>query len=115
MKMNLHKFSTSIKKITHYLHSPLQIYEHFNRFINIFKHCRPRSLAAVSLHKRPPYCTQLRMPPNTWSVVIFAKIEIPEGLTAILHNNFNSPIRAFFIFLLSSCSAEMKPRIEMGN
>ena len=25
----------------------------------------------------------------------------------------NSPIRAFFIFLLSSCSAEMKPRIEI--
>ncbi len=24
-----------------------------------------------------------------------------------------SPIRAFFIFLLSSCSAEMKPRIEI--
>ena len=89
MKTNLHKFSTSIKKITHYLHSPLQTYEHFNRFINIFKHCRPCSLAAVSLHKRPPYCTQIRMPPNTWSVVIFAKIEIPEGLTAILHNNFN--------------------------
>ena len=47
------QFSTSIKKITHYLHSPLQIYEHFNRFINILKHCRPRSLAAVSLQPRP--------------------------------------------------------------
>ncbi len=70
MKTNLHKFSTSIKKITHYLHSPLQIYEHFNRFINIFKHCRQRSLAAVSLHKRLQYCTQIRMPPNMWSVVI---------------------------------------------
>ncbi len=46
-----------------------QIYkQHFNRFINIFKHCCP------------PYCVHNISCPNTCSVASFAKIEIPGGL-----------------------------------
>ena len=34
-------------------------------------------------------------------------------LKCSIKNVTYSPIQAFFIFLLSSCSAEMKPRIEI--
>ena len=52
MKANLYKFSIVLRKCN-YLDSS-QIYKrHFNRFINIFKHCWLRSRATL---KRPPYC-----------------------------------------------------------
>ncbi len=38
--------------------------------------------------------------------------EIMDAEKSKYFGSIYSPIRAFFIFLLSSCSAEMKPRIE---
>ncbi len=80
----IYKFSIVLRKCNYLDLS--QIYKrHFNRFIDIFKHCWPRYVHGLTL-RRPPYCVHKYIMPRTirtrGSVAILAKIEIPGGLSA---------------------------------